>query len=245
MKAPEKLLARLINYLAEKYKNQLILKGGMLLRLLNSPRETQDLDYAWIRKKKRNIFAQELKSTLEQLDGIKVTDVATNSRGIFLEISDQRTDQKAKIEINVVTAIHLPPKPMTTASLANPFSLKAQIVSTMDLSEAFSHKIAAALERDLMRDLYDLMQMEPLTSFDEKTLKDRLSELEINRAKPKLVSMKEAAHRLKLKLDALTGKKIKEELSASMPNEQLVGLDIIIRASISRIIQRLEAMENS
>ena len=65
MQTPDALLARLINHLAEEFKNQLILKGGMLLRLLNSPRATQDLDYVWLRTKKRNVFAEEIKNRLK------------------------------------------------------------------------------------------------------------------------------------------------------------------------------------
>ena len=89
MKTPEELLARLMNTLAQTFKNELILKGGMLLRLLNSPRGTQDLDYVWIRTKKRTLFADEIKKTLEQMEGIQVTNVHANSRGIFIRVFDQ------------------------------------------------------------------------------------------------------------------------------------------------------------
>ena len=242
MKAPEELMAKVMNALAEKYKNSLILKGGMLLRLLNSPRATQDLDYCWIRTKKRDIFAQEIKATLEQLAGIVVTGIQANSRGIFLDILDQNSGEKTKLEINVEKSTYLPPKPLTNSGLTNLYSLKPQIIATMDLSEAFSHKIAASLERNLVRDLYDLMQFEPLTPFDETTLRARLSNLEINRAKPKKISLKEASKMLQDKISSLTQKKIVDELSAVFPREQIVGLDMLIRASVGRIIQRLESL---
>jgi len=242
VKLPEEFIAKILNFLAEKYKSQLILKGGMLLRLLKSPRETQDIDYCWIRTKKRNLFAQELKKNLEQLEGIRVTDMTANSRGVFLDVVDESSGDQIKIEINVETSTHLPPKPMTTAQISTLYSLKPQIVTTMDLSEAFSNKIAAALERDLARDLYDLMQLEAMTPFDEATLKDRLSRLEIGRAKPRSVSRKEAVKLLKARLDALTEKKIKEELGATLSPEYLVGLFPVIRASVGRLIQRMEAL---
>ena len=242
MNAPEELMIRLMNELADKFKDQLILKGGILLRLLNSPRQTQDLDYCWIRTKKRNLFADDLTKTLERLNGIQVVEVTANSRGVFLDIVDRNSGEKTEIEISVEKSTHLPPKPLSNALLANLYSLKPHLITTMDLSEAFSHKIAAALERDLVRDLYDLMQMEPLSHFDEATLKDRLSRLEVQRSKAKKVSMKEGSELLKKRLDSLTEKRLKEELSASLPQEQWVGLLPVIRATVSRIIRRMEQM---
>jgi predicted nucleotidyltransferase component of viral defense system len=238
----EELLARLMNFLADKYKNQLVLKGGMLLRLLNSPRETQDLNYAWIRTKKRNLFAQDLKSSLETLEAVQIGNVLANSRGIFIEVTDANSGEKAKLEINVIESLHCPPKPMTTSALSQPYSLKPQIVTTMDLSEALSNKIAAALERDQIRDLYDLMLMEPLTPFDEKTLRDRLSKLEINRSKPKSVSTKEAAKMLKEKLNSRSGR-VADELSSIIPDQPMQGMEMILKASVFRIIQKMELLD--
>lgn len=242
MKNREEFLATLMNFLAEKYKNQLILKGGMLLRLLNSPRETQDLDYVWIRTKKRTLFAEEIKTALEKLPDIKVVDVLSNSRGIFISVMDQNSNLKAKLEISVIKALNLSPKPLTTSALSHPYALRPQVVATMDLAEALSHKIAAALERDLVRDLYDLMLMEPLTSFDEKTLRERLARLEIRRAKPRSVSPQEAARLLREKINALTEGRLRDELSALLPKEPLQGMKMVLVASVSRIIQKIEVL---
>jgi hypothetical protein len=97
----EKLLVRVMNLLAEQFKGQLILKGGMLLRLLGSPRETADLDYVWIRTQKRNHFAEKIKATLKQLDGINIENISSNSRGVFLDGIDLNSKNKFKIEINI------------------------------------------------------------------------------------------------------------------------------------------------
>lgn len=244
MKSPEELMIRLMNHLADKYKNRLILKGGMLLRLLNAPRSTQDLDYSWIRTKKRSLFAKDLQGAVEELEGLRVTAIQANSRGVFLDVQDEATGQRTKIEINVETSTHLPPKPLNTAAISNLYSLKPRIVTTMDLAEAFSHKIAAAMERDLARDLYDLSQFEPLTRFDETTLRDRLSRLEIRRAKARKLTPKEAAHLLKKKIDDWNDEKLQTELSALLPSEYLPGLASIIRASITRLIQRMREMKD-
>lgn len=242
MKNLEPFLARLMNFLAEKYKNQLVLKGGMLLRLLDSPRSTQDLDYAWIRTRKRNLFAEDLKSALETLEGIRVADVAVNSRGIFLEVLDQNSNLRAKLEISVVDSFHRPPQAMTTAALSHPHALKPQVVATMDLAEFFSHKIAASLERNLVRDLYDLMVLGRLTPFDEGTLRERLSQLEIRRAKPRLVTPQEAAAMLRAKTEALAPETIQTELSSLLLSEPLEGMNLLLKAAVSRIIERIEAL---
>ena len=240
MATTEEFLARIIGHLAEQFKNKLILKGGMLLRLLNSPRLTQDLDYCWIRTKKRSVLAQEIKTSLEKMAGVKVSSLQANSRGIFLDVLDEPSGQRAKIEIHVIDATHRPPRPMSTAALASRYSLRTQVISVMDLSEACAHKIAAALERDLIRDLYDLAQLEPLTSFDRKTLEDRLSRLEVRRAKAKKVSFAEAATLLRNKGNRLTSTGLIQELGGVLSEEELAGLELVIRASISRIVRKLE-----
>ena len=135
--------------------------------------------------------------------------------------------------------MRLPPTPMTTAVLVNQFLLAPKIIATMDLAEAFSHKIAATLERNLARDLYDLTQFEPLTTFDKETLQSRLAELEIRGEKSRAVSLEEACRILQEKAKDLTEKKLKEELSATLPPEQLVGLETLIRACVSRVAQKM------
>ena len=239
----EELLVKLLGDLAAKYKTELVLKGGMLLRLLNSSRSTQDLDYFWIRSKKRTVFAEDLKIFLETLEGIAVSDVQINSRGIFLEILHRPTGQKAKIEVSVETSPpSKKPKPLSTVLLAKLYSLPPQIVSTMDLSEAFAHKIAAALERNLARDLYDISQLELLTSFDEGTLRKRLDHLAVARAKPRRVEINEAMEMLTNKMATMTEKRMREELAATIPENHLPGLDFIIRAAVSRLIQKMAVL---
>lgn len=242
MKQNEELLVRLLGELAVQFKNELILKGGMLLRLLNSPRSTQDLDYIWIRTKKRTLFAEDLKIFLESLGDIKVPDVKANSRGIFIEVLHPSSGLKAKIEISVEKSTGKNPKPLSTALLARLYSLQPHIITTMDLSEAFAHKIAASLERNLVRDLFDLSQLEPLTSFDQKILQERLSHLAIARAKPRKVDMPEAVEMLKNKMESLTEKRMRDELSATLPEDQLAGLELVIRAAISRLIQKMTGL---
>lgn len=210
-----------------------------MLRLQGSARLTQDLDYVWIRTKKRNQFAKEIKTALQSLEGIEIKDLQVNSRGIFIQVFDLPSKSTGKVEINVIEATSLPPQAVTNFRLVRPYGLKTQVIAAMDPSEAFSHKIAAALERDLVRDLYDINQWEALTSFDEKTLRERLMHLEIARTKPKQVSWRGAISLLKGKMNALTEKKMLDQLEDWVPAEELPGLTFIIRAALSRVIQRM------
>jgi len=189
----EPLLTRLMNCLAEQFKGQLLLKGGMLFRLLGSPRATADLDYVWVRTKKRNFLAQEIKQALDELSGIKIENISSNSRGVFLEGLDEISKNKFKIEINVVKKINLPPETRNTALLADKYALEGRMIATMALAENFSHKIAAAIERGLARDFFDILEAEGITDFDAKTLLERFSKIEIDRQKGRKISPAEGA----------------------------------------------------
>ena len=41
----QELLARVLDVFAQKFDKQAVLRGGMVLRILGSPRFTNDLDY--------------------------------------------------------------------------------------------------------------------------------------------------------------------------------------------------------
>jgi predicted nucleotidyltransferase component of viral defense system len=241
MKTPEALLIRVINALAETFKDQLVLKGGMLLRLYQSPRFTQDVDFVWISEESKKILKPQLLQALEKMGDIQVKRTDVNSRGIFLEVTDGK--ETALIEISVLPAMGLPVEPLSTALLGRPYSLSGRIVSTMALPEAFSHKIAASLEREAMRDLFDLSQLEAMGPFDRKVLKQRLSKISINRAKPIAMTFAETAQRLKKKMEELTQERIEVELYPLLPPHYHPGLLAIIKASVSRIIQRFEALD--
>lgn len=241
----EELLAKIMNHLAQTFKNKLILKGGMLLRLFDSPRSTQDLDYVWVRTKKRNLFAKDLQEVLEKLPNIKCQDIQINSRGIFMEIWDTSNQTQVQLEISVIKATHLKPEVINNRKWMESFKLKPEIITIMALPEAFAHKIAASLERDLCRDLYDLMQFEPITPFDELTLKQRLMKFCEARKKPVSISPQEASHLLRQRVSQLSEKRLKEELGALLPTSELTGLLNRIRIPVGRVITKLEAMETT
>lgn len=235
----EKLLVTLLNHLAERLKDRLVLKGGMLLRLLDSPRSTQDLDFILLSKESKKILVQEIVSILEEMSFIEITRQSVNSRGIFLDVQDRENRTKAKLELSVGPTTHLPPQPVSTAKISSLYSLSGRVVRLMATSEAFSNKIAACLERSVGRDLYDLSLFEPLTTFDKPTLEDRLSRLEINRTKPRRIAIEDAAVLLRKRLEDFSEERLQDEVFPLLPPEYQPGLMMLIRATVARIIQRL------
>lgn len=241
MPSPEALLIRIINHLAQHLKDRLVLKGGMLLRLYHSPRSTQDIDFVLVSTESKKQLRTELVSALRSLPDVAITDVRVNSRGIFLDVKDAQ--HLALIEVSVLPSLHLPAEPLSTAALSAHYSLAGHIVSTMAMAEAFAHKIAATLERDVARDLYDLSQMEAIgTPFDRATLAHRLSHVAIDRAKPVSISPAEASRVLRQRLDALDQPRIEAELYPLLPRTHHTGLLPILRASVGRIIQQLDTL---
>lgn len=242
MKDREELLLKVMHLMSEHFKDRIILEGGMLLRLLNSPRATQDVDYLLVSESSKKMLAGETKDVLSKLDDVVVKNVKLNSRGIFIDLEDKnQSDIKAFLKINVVTSLLKPPTSMSTVALAGRYSMTGRIVASMDMSEAFAHKICAAIERDSIRDLYDLTILEPLCEFDMEVLRKRLSNLSIKRQKAREVGLAEAVTMLKARADGITQERVERELGAWLPQASLCGMDVIIRSTILRVVQRIDS----
>lgn len=238
--ATEHLLAKIMLLLGRTLQDRLVLKGGMLLRLLQSPRTTQDIDYVLRSTASKKIESAAIRKALEQMPTLVIRQERLNSRGIFLTVCDTATDTMAAIEINVHPGTALPPGATASTPLTQAYRMPNQIITTMALPEALAHKIAATLERDVVRDLYDISILEPLTSFDRPTLTARLARLCIDRAKPIAVDIPTAATMLRDKIAALTEERLQVELSPLLPPDHLPGLIHIIGNTTRRVIQSME-----
>lgn len=244
MKNREELLVRIMHALGDKFRKHLVLKGGMLLRLLNCPRSTQDVDYIWVSTESRKILAKQIEEVLSAMPEIVLDAIALNSRGVFIDVASRENPEiRGKIEVTSQKSLNLPSEGISTTVLANQFALTGRIISAIALPEAFAHKIAATIEREVARDLYDLSQFEPLCNFDIPTLRGRLGKIEINRAKPKAISFQDAAKLLKNKMDTITEDSLERELAPLLPPHQRKGLSPIIRATIARIATQVEAIK--
>lgn len=243
MSTRDELLVRILHRLSDKFKERLVLKGGVLLQIMNSSRATRDVDYALVSKESRKILSKMIEEALLTLEDVRVNETKLNSRGIFMEVarkSDPR--QEILLEISVVPSLNLPPETLSTATLAKSVSLTARAISGMAFPEAYAHKIAASLERNVARDLYDLTVFEPVCDFDRKTLAERLSKLSIERAKPMPISFQEAAHRLKQRIQNLSENDLERDLYPLLPPDQRFGLSMMIKVSLGRLTQKMASV---
>ena len=233
----EQLLLKLMHLLAKNFKNQAVLKGGMRLRLLNSPRQTQDADYVFSGQSSRREILTRLKKIIAGEANIKILNTEMNSRGLIIECSTG--DATAFLEIATSQILDLPPESMTTSALASRYQMPAQVITIMSLAESYVHKIAACLERRALRDLYDLTILQPLTVLDHNVLKKRLSHLFIERKKPVAISVAEAARRLSLRGEDLQQKNLERELHGLVPDDFLTGGRGIIKNCLNKLCQEL------
>ena len=156
-KSSEALLSWIVDFFAQKFGNSAILKGGMSLRLMHSPRYTNDVDYIFIPFDSKKDAKTLVEEALSLVEGLKYN-TTMNSKA--LRIIVDYAGQQAQIEINV--EMECPSIPMSSSLLSTPYGYPARIIRVMEPGVAFAHKIAAWNERELMRDLYDVYQYESL-----------------------------------------------------------------------------------
>ncbi len=241
----EALLVRILEALTLKFDDKIILKGGMLLRLLGSQRLTRDIDFVLVSKESRKILIKPIREALQSLNDVTILNEKLNSRGIFIDVRDTKNQIETQIEIAVIKSTHMPPEPVSTLELTKKYALGIRVVAAMAIPEAFSHKIAATIEREVIRDLYDIAQYEPMARFDKETLAQRLKTISIGRSKPIVLSFTEAANKLRDRISGLTDQKLEQELRSSLPADQIVGLHLIIRTAIARLAMQIEALDHT
>lgn len=237
----EKLLLRILHLISARFKNQAILKGGLSLRLFNSPRFTQNVDLVFVTSTSRKIIAKEIEDILRKENDISIIETTLNSRNVFIDIESNGI--VAQIEISVKDKLNCEPEAMTTASMAIPLNLPPQIILIMSRPESFSNKIAAALERNTSRDLYDISLYEPMTDFDFATLQQRLNRIYVGKNKYESISFQDAASRLKKRILTLDNTNLIRELTGLVPESYLQHSSDIIKSSVNRLCQKLELLK--
>ncbi|PWJ62784.1 MULTISPECIES: nucleotidyl transferase AbiEii/AbiGii toxin family protein [unclassified Fibrobacter] len=231
----EELLAWIVDFFAVKFGNSAILKGGMSLRLMHSPRFTNDVDYIFIPFDSKKDVKTIIEDELSKINGLKF-ESSLNSKALRILISFG--NQQAQIEISAEK--DCPSIPMSSSLLSTPYGRPARIIRVMEPSIAFAHKIAAWNERGLMRDLYDVYQYDALfglapdTDVLQKRLKNARSYANVVAAK-NMLSLIE-------KLQAFA-KELKEvsfdELKPLLAEEDLAGLLYRMRPSILSLCEKL------
>ena len=220
---------------AEVFEDHAVIKGGMALKLLDSPRHTMDIDYVFVPFTSKKEIVDRIDMVLHEIEGAVIT-VELHSR---MASADLRVDGAAiKVEINVATRCAA--IPMATGGFARSLGHPSQIVRVMNPAHALAHKIAAWNERRLLRDLYDcyFLANRAGASPDLEALDLRLAKIQSRLPRlRKLRSMSrgQLADELRQAAADLSDPDLEHELVGILPPEELAGLGIRIHAAIEKL----------
>ena len=227
-KSTEELLAWVVNFFAAEFGNHAIIRGGMALRLLNSPRYTNDIDYVFVPFSSKKEIRPLVEQKLSKVNGL-VFNITLNSK--VMNVNIHYLSQNCQIEINVENEY----QSLTASSspLASLYGMPARIVRIADLSIAFAHKIAAWNERELLRDLFDIYLYRAILKVEPnlEILQKRLANVRIYpKAKPAR-NIRELKKKLLVAANELNEQKI-QELKPLLPEAELAGLHLRIAAAV-------------
>ena len=174
----EEFMAIAMDKIAMSFPENAILKGGMSLRLVDSPRGTNDLDYVFIPFKSKKDIVDILISALEEIPNVTIKH-SLNSKCLRIILTSNNIS--IQIESNVMK--ECPSVILSTQLLSKKYGIAPKIIKIMSWDVALSNKIAAWCERRLIRDIYDIYFI--FSILQEKpnldVLKKRFSNLSINR----------------------------------------------------------------
>lgn len=243
IKKLDDLMIFLINLIGEKFPQSAILKGGMSLRLLSSPRFTNDLDYIFIPYKSKKEIVNDFCDLLSSVKGLEFSHTL-NSKCLRIKLSYNNI--RTQIEINV--AEYCPSTVMSTAEFSSNSNQLSRIVRVMDYEVAMAHKFAAWNERNLVRDLYDLyffyVYIRVLPHFS--VLEDRLTKISSTprNKNPKQMTLHQLLTKLQKSLYALSSESV-NELSDYLPSENLPGLEIKMKVNLLKMIDEIKNSLNN
>jgi len=220
---------------AEVFEDHAVIKGGMALRLLDSPRLTMDIDYVFVPFTSKTEIVDRIENVLAEIKDARV-DIVLHSNILSAEL---RVDGAAiMIEANVATECLT--IPMATGGFAHSVGQPSHVVRVMDPAQALAHKIAAWNERRLMRDLYDcyfLVSRAGATP-DLATLDLRLAKIQSRRPglkKRRSMSRSQLSAELRQVVSNLSDADLTQELAGVLPPEELAGLVLRIRTAVDKI----------
>ena len=224
---------------AEELGAGAVLKGGIALRLLESPRSTTDIDFVFVPFESKKAVAVLIERILGDLDDAAV-EVRIHSKMVRATVA---LDEAAiQVEVNVAPAC--PTTTLITGEFARRQGQPSRVVAVMDFDAALSDKLAAWNERRLVRDLYDgyFLVSRLGSKIDEGRLDARLRKVEsrIPRLRGRRrMTREEIARELREALEALTDEGVATELAGQLPPEELVGLAARIRSVLFGLVERL------
>jgi predicted nucleotidyltransferase component of viral defense system len=237
----EHLLVFVMDRIAERLTTHAVLKGGMALRLTNSPRSTNDLDYAFVPFKSKNDIVDLVLDCLKDIPGITCRH-QLNSKCLRINIS---TEDNIMVQVEGNVMLECMSSTLSNHILAQKYGLAPRVVKVMSFEVALANKLAAWCERRLVRDIFDIYYLSTVLGKepDLKTLSGRLLKLNYARnikGKKKNMTFKDLAAEMEEYVANLSMEQIDGELGPYLPSGNLVGLDNTIKTGILRIINWLK-----
>ena len=232
----EGLLLWLIGYFAEKFRNHAILKGGMVLRLLNCPRFTNDLDYLFIPYKSKKDIQSMLENAMSEIANSSF-ELTMDSK--CLRIAFSYEDMKIQIEATVQDTDKCESEALSNSNLGQRYHISPLLVNVQRRDIALAHKIAAWNERSLYRDLYDIYFFVSVLGVtpDLLTLRQRLKNVFRGRVNKGFeMSLCELSENLLEAREKISQDAIEKELRPLLPGNELLGLDLKIRVAIQQLV---------
>ncbi len=237
----DELMAWVMHRFSDVFRERAIIKGGMALRLLDSPRFTNDIDYVFVRYDSKKAVAAKIREVLGELEGARIK-MDVHSKMIRADI---RFDGAA-IQIEANVAVDCPSVPMATGEFARSVGQPSRVVRIMAPDVALAHKIAAWNERRIARDLYDVYFLSARAGAkpDQGVLSSRLARFESRLPKlrkKKSMSFEELVAALSLARDTIDDELVEDELGPLVSVEERAGLALRIKAALAGVIEGLSS----
>lgn len=245
IKSDEALRIWIINHLCDQLGEHAVLKGGMVLRLLDCPRYTNDLDYTFIPYNSKKEIVAPILAALNELDGVKIQHRVHSTNAQFDVILENNFGTfKTQVEANVAESCDV--QQLSTADLSLHYEQTPRVIMVMRFDVMLANKLAAWNERRLMRDLYDAYfmskNMTALPNID--VLQKRLQDIHYakrvgGKALPKKMTVTEFCLVLETTLKKLTADDLENELRDYLDPQQFLGLDAKIRIVLNEMTEQL------
>jgi predicted nucleotidyltransferase component of viral defense system len=231
----ETLLIEVIDRMADRFESQAILRGGMVLRVLGCERFTNDVDYLLVPFRSKKDVVPDLLRVLGELENVTLTH-SLNSKCLRVTLKRGQTVAQVEIKVDQQAAT----RTLSTKELVENLPLPPRLIPVLDFPVALADKMAAWNERRLLRDLHDIWFFLRMgVEVDDAHLSKHLKKPDYSRLVP-------AAQRLKDKTPSglndllhtevlnLTETKLRESLSDLLPDMELAGLDMRMKAEFTR-----------
>lgn len=217
-----------------------ILKGGMALRLIDSPRSTTDIDYVFVPYASKRGIRKQIESVLGEIEDAAI-EIELHSTALRAEI---RIDE-ASIQLEANVELECRSIPMSTGGFSRSLGQPPRIVRIMSFDHALAHQLAAWNERRLIRDLYDgyffaaRLGEAPAGEVLDRRLRRISSSLPALKRRKSMIRL-ELATELCAESANLSPERLTAELGGLLPHEELAGLAPRMKAACAGIVDWLE-----